>query len=218
MRFRWLALPLIGIAGCTALPSPELVQAVVCEEADDPLTLAAECLGRGEESAAAGHFETYVRDHPDQVMFRIHLSDLLFKLHRLAEARSHYERFIGDAQDSTGPPKSRLIHCHTKLMEIAQLTDDRFGELFHRGVGLLLLTREETADEEVGEEILCRAIKALREAADEHPADPRVHVYLAEAYERSGNRRAAEISRAAARNNATPYRMTPNESRTVAGP
>src|SRR5437660_4685968 len=95
--------------GCAALPAPQPVPDV--QPDDDPLTLAAECLARGDEPAAATHFETYIRRHPEQLIFRVHLADLLFKLQRLNEAKVQYERFIADAQDATGAPRDRLVHC-----------------------------------------------------------------------------------------------------------
>ena len=88
-------------------------------------------------------------------------------------------------------------------MEIAQRSNDRFGELFHRGVGLLLLAREQErqtpadADPAFAEEMLCKALLALREAKELKPPDARTRAYLAEAYDRCGNRRAAEAERAA---------------------
>lgn len=219
MRVRWFALGLILTFGCTSLPVPVPSETPTTNEKPeaavelDPLTLAADCLARGDEPAAANHFEAYVCRNPDQLMFRVHLADLLFKIHRADDARHHYERFIADAQDSTGTPQSRLVHCHTRLMEIAQEADDRFAELFHRGVGLAILTRQESDDPETREEILCKAITTLVEAKNLRPSDPRVCVYLAEAHERAGNRRAADAARAAARNKLTPQGLTSNELR-----
>ena len=218
---RWCVPALLLMLGCASLPAPvresaEAPPVALPEDTDDPLTLAAECLARGDEPSAAKQFEIHVRKHPEQVMFRMHLADLLMKIHRVQEAQQHYERFIADVQDSTGSPKSHLVHCHTRLMEVAQLTDDHFAELLHRGIGLTLLTRQETDDSETREGILCKAIKTLLEAKERRPRDARVHVYLAEAYERAGNRRAAEVSRATARNLVMPGALTPHESRGLA--
>jgi len=198
-----LALGLCFAIGCVSLPDP--LPAAIAEPAgDDPLTLAADCLARGDEPAAAGHFERYVRSHPDQLAFRVHLADLYLKLGRDAEAKCHFERFAGDAPGAAAGVQSHLVHCHTKLMEIAQGTDDRFGEVSNRGIGLLVLVRHGIDDADTREEILCRAIAALREAKDERPKDARIHLHLAEAHDRAGHRREAEVARAAAMNLALP--------------
>jgi tetratricopeptide (TPR) repeat protein len=230
---RAAGLCLCFLLGCTALPAPvhQPAQPGVVEsvapaespqappgEADDPLTVAAESLARGDQAEAARHFELYVKQHPEQVMFRLHLADLLFNMHRLEDAQAHYERFIADAESSTGPPRKHLVHCHTRLMEIARINDDRFAELLHRGIGLVRLTRQAIEDPEISEEILCQAIRALKEAQQERPTDPRVHVYLAEAFERAGNRRAAEVCRGAARNFALPGLLTAKEAHDLAAP
>ncbi|HXD87569.1 MAG TPA: hypothetical protein VN641_13815 [Urbifossiella sp.] len=211
-----MRIPLLAIAllapGCVSLPTPSDV-----DDADESLTLAGEAMARGDDATAATHFEIYVGQHPDQLMFRLHLADLQFKLQHLPEARYHYERFIAGAQSAPGSPKSHLVHCRTRLMEIAQQSDDHYGELLHRGIGLVLLTRvsreaESAEPRAPREEILCTAIQALREAARLKVHDPRVQLYLAEAYDRSGNRSAAATARAAARNNALPGDLTPTEA------
>ena len=226
MRVRWVAVSLIAAAGCFGMPPPmpesgppvrdqsPPAAAGGLDEPDDPLTLAAECLGRGDQPAAATHLATYVRGHPDQIVFRAHLAELLLKLDRDAEAKAQFERFVADAQDATGPPRGHLVLCHTRLMEIGQRADDRFAELFHRGVGLLLLVND--ADDDTREEILCQALKALTEAKELRPSDPRVHFYLADAHDRAGNRRGAAAERAAVRNLAAPGALTPSESRRLA--
>jgi hypothetical protein len=168
----------------------------------DSLTLAAECLERGDRARAAVHLEDYVCRHPDQWMFRVQLAEMLLALGRDAMARAHFERFIADAPSSTGPVRGQIINAHTRLMEIAQRAGDRFGELLHRGVGLLLLARtqeklpEADADPAFAEEMLCKALLALREAKELRPSDARTRGYLADALERCGNRRAAEAERA----------------------
>ncbi len=170
----------------------------------DPLTLAAERLEAGDRSAACVYLEAYVHAHPDQLMFRAHLAELLLQLDRPAEARRHFERFVADARNATGTPRTHLVHCHTRLMEIGQRAGDRFAEVYHRGAGLLLLLKEQdkdpaARDDELCEEVLCRAMAALVEAKELRPADARVRLYLADVYDRAGNRRAADVERAAAR-------------------
>lgn len=206
----WLFVGVLASAGCHTLlgpPPPELAP-----PDDDALTLAAECLQRGEKQAAAIHLEAHVRRHPDQPMFRAHLAELLWKLDRGADARAHFERFVADAQDGAGPVRGHLVHCHTRLMEIARDDGDRYAEAFHRGAGLLRLAEQGAA----GEEVLCQAVKALIEARDLRPGDPRPLAYLALAHARAGNPRAAQVARAAARNAPMSASLTPAERRGLA--
>ena len=189
-------------------------------EPADPLTLVAKCLEQGDHATAATHLGSYVRAHPEQLMFRAHLAEMLLRAGNDTEAAAQFERFVADAQGATGPPKAHLVHCHTRLMEIAGRGGDRFGESFHRGVGLLLLVAEQdrASDRDDGfcEEMLCKAIRALTAAVELRPTDARVQVYLADAYERSGNRRGADVARTAARNLNAPSALTPGESRRLA--
>jgi len=181
------------------------VRPVAAAESSEPdtLTLAAESLERGDRAGAAGHLETYVVRHPEQVMFRMQLAEMLFQLDRVFPAKAHYERFIADAARLTGPARNHLITAHTRLLELAQRAGDEFGEQFHRGAGLLLLAQEqekqEDADPAFCEEMLCKSLKALGEARDLKPTDRGTRLALAAAYERLGNPRAAEAERIAAR-------------------
>lgn len=224
----WFAVGLVAVIGCAAVrsgavpdtePAPPHVAATPDPppELDDPLTLVAGCLERGDTPAACGHLGRYVRAHPEQAMFRLHLAELLLKADRPEEARIHFERFAADAQDTTGPARAQLVHCHTRLVGIAQGTNDRFGELFHRGVGLLLVVEQQDSaadrDEELCEGVLCKALKALQEAKELRPSDPRVRFYLAEVLARTGNPRGADAERAAARNLALPDSLTSWEYR-----
>jgi tetratricopeptide (TPR) repeat protein len=185
------------------------------ESEPDTLTLVAECLERGDCAKAAIHLEAYLCRHTDQLLFRAQLAELLIRAGRDDTAKAHYERFIAEAQTTTGPLCDHLVAAHTRLMEIAQRNDDHFAELFHRGAGLLLLVKqhEKSADADAGfgEEMLCKAMKALAEAKKLNPNDARARVYLAEAYERSGNRRAACAERAGTRLVATPGQLTNRE-------
>ena len=213
MRVRWLAVGAVGVVGCQTLltPTPRDPVEVVADAEPDHLTPAADALGRGDRSAAAVHLAAHVRRHPDQLMFRAQLAELLFTLDRAAEAKAEFERFAADAQSAGGPVRKHLVHCHTRLMELAGRADDRFAERFHRGVGLARLAAD-LGDDEAAEEVVCQALRALTEARGLRPADPRVHLYLADAYDLTGNRRAAEVSRATARDRAGPGSLTAAEA------
>jgi hypothetical protein len=189
------------------------------ERATDPLTLVAESLERGDKIAAANHLETYVRRHPEQCMFRLQLAELLLQINDDARAKVHFEQFVARAQ--TGPESVRkyLVHAHTRLMEIAQRENDPLAELFHRGVGLLILVQEQDRspdrEEDLYEEMLCQSLRALNEAKERKPGDLRVRVYLAEVYERMGNHRAAANERTAACNGIVPGELAPGEQALV---
>ena len=211
MRLLWFAVGVLALFGCgvTRMTLPdesELPREAkpLSEAASEPdtLTLAAECLERGDHASAAVHLELYVCRHPEQVMFRWQLAEMLVRVGHDDTAKVHYERFLADAAAATGPARTYLITAHTRLMEMAQRQDDRFAELVHRGVGLLLLAKEQDKltdrDPAFGEELLCKAMKALVEAKELHPSEARVHAFLAEVYESQGNQRAAEVEREAA--------------------
>ncbi len=182
---------------------------------DDPLTLAAECLQRDDLRGAALHLDAYVREHPDQSLFRLQLAELYLRSEQPAEAKFHYERFTTDAQDGPAALRPHLVTAHIKLMEIAQGRNDRFGELFHRGVGLLLLVKQmdglKDRDEGFCEEMLCKSLKALADAKELKPSDPRVRVYLAEAHARAGNPHAANAERTGAKTRIMSGELTASE-------
>jgi hypothetical protein len=184
---------------------------------DDPLTAVAQCLEREDYRGAAVHLHGYVRAHPDQLMFRFQLADFCLRGGMPAEAKFHYERFVAEAQSGPATLRPHLVTAHTKLMEIAQHRNDRFGELFHRGVGLLLLVKQMDAtpdrDDPFCEEMLCKSLRALSEAKELKPGDPRVRLYLAEVLERTGNKRAAGAERSATRTSVTSGELTASERR-----
>jgi len=162
----------------------------------DSLTLAAECLDRGDDAGAVPHLKEHVRAHPDALVLRLHLAEVLRKIGRTDEARSQFERFVSDAQTADGPAATKLVHAHTRLMELA---DDEYGEHLHRGIGLVLLVRKWTADPErrdavASEQTLAKAAKALKVAIELRPRDPRANLYLAEAFEGLGQPSAARTA------------------------
>jgi hypothetical protein len=173
---------------------------------EDPLVLVAQCLERDDFRGATTHLETYVRAHPDQPLFRLQLAELYLRCERPAEARFHYEGFAADAR---GVPAlvPHLVTGHIRLMELAQRSGDKFGELYHRGAGLLLLvTAQDSAKDRDAlfcEEMLCKALRALTDAKELKPNDPRARASLAEALDRVGSRRAASAEREAARASVT---------------
>lgn len=203
----------VGAAGCFAPfswpaerrpdESMSAVAAAVAVETDH-LAKAADCLDRGDDDGALPHLTAHVSAHPDAVMVRAYLAELLVRVGRPADARPEFERVVADAQRETGPARGHLAHCHTRLMEIASAESDGYAEHLHRGIGLLMLVKKWNADPECGdavasEQTLAKAAKALRAAADERPGDVRANLYLAEVYDRLAQPAAARAARRAAK-------------------
>jgi hypothetical protein len=170
--------------------------------------------------AAAAHLERHVGGHPDQVVFRAQLADLLARLDRLPEAQAHLEAAAAYAQDGSPAARRELVHYHTRLMEIARLRDDVYAEHLHRGIGLYLVGRR-MADKDAGEaeRLLCKAAAALKEAQAACPGDARPAWYLYRVWSQLDQPRPADraLRKAIA---AAPFsRLTPAESRelTMAG-
>jgi tetratricopeptide (TPR) repeat protein len=180
------------------------------------LSLAAACLEKGEDSAAAEHMGDYLRRQPDHLAVRVHYADLLHRLGKPGEAREQYERFIADARDRPPLAEEHLVHCHSRLMEIAECLGDEYAEHLHRGIGLYLLARqrEALADHEGGmsaEGILCRAAGELTLANRGRPDEARPCWYLSAVWtELAQQRLAARWLRAA--EEAAPFSyLTPGE-------
>jgi hypothetical protein len=197
-------------------PKPELIPETVIPS--DALSLAADCLERGEDAAAASHLEKHVRAHPDQVVFRAQLADLLIRIDRLTEAQVHYEAATACAQD--GPPAARreLVHYHTRLMELARRREDAFAEHLHQGIGLYLVGTRLASDGDAGdvERLMCKAAAALKEAQNARPGDARPAWYLYRVWSHLDQPRPADRALRQAVANAPFSQLTPSESRELA--
>jgi tetratricopeptide (TPR) repeat protein len=167
---------------------PELVR--------NHLSLAAAYLERGDPEAACPHLGCYVAACPDHLAMRAHYAELLLRLRQLPTARAEYEHFVAQMQDQGKPAYAQLIHCHSRLMEIAEATDDVYGEHLHRGIGLYLLACEREALTDLGDELpaegmYCKAAGELSLARLERPTDARPCWYLHEVWAHLGQRQPA---------------------------
>jgi hypothetical protein len=156
--------------------------------------------------------------HPEQPLYRLQLAELYLRSNYPFNAKFHYEEFVALAQESPALQPHRVT-AHIRLMEMAQRSGDRFAELFHRGVGLLLLVKQmdgmKDRDEMFCEEMLCKSLRALTDAKELQPTDPRVRVYLAEVHARAGNRSGAKAERAAVKSSVTSGELTATERKPV---
>ena len=204
-------------------PPPAVRQAAHVTTEDPPatpdaLSLAADCLDRGDDAAAVPHLERHVGQHPDQVLFRAQLAELLARLDRLPEAQAHYEAALAHAQ--AGPPAARkqLVRYHTRLMEIAKQRSDGYAEHLHRGVGLFLVAERLGDDGDPGdvERVLCKAAAALKEAQAARPDDARACWYLYRVWAKLDQPRPADRALRQALAAAPFSRLTPAEASELA--
>jgi tetratricopeptide (TPR) repeat protein len=179
------------------------------------LSLAAAFLERGDSEAACLHLERYLSAHPENLAVRSHYAELLRKQHRLPEARAEYERFDTEAQELGESAVGHLVHCHSRLMEIAEEEEDEYAEHLHRGIGLYHLACERsaqpTAERQTVESLLCKAAGELTMAGMERPDEARPKLYLYEVWTRLAQRQPALRCLRAA-DDAAPFSfLTPHE-------
>jgi len=161
------------------------------------LSLAAARLELGDEAGACPHLGRYVEAKPTEAAVRGHYAELLFRLKRYREAREQFERFVVDAQELGEAPAKELLHCHARLVEVAEWEDEAYAEHLHRGIGLLLLARAraELSDVEkdpVQESLLCKAAGELTLALQARREEARPCWYLHEVWSALGQRSLAD--------------------------
>jgi Tfp pilus assembly protein PilF len=184
----------------------------------DSISLAADCLARGDDAGAACHLTTHVIAHPDQIVFRAQLAELLARLDRLPEAQSQFESAVAHAQEGSAAARGRLVHFHTRLMEIARQRGDQYREDLHRGIGLYLIAAHLANQGQSGdtERLLFKATGALKEAQQHRPDDARTAWYLYRVWSQLDQPRPAERALRKAAGNAIGSDLTPAESRELA--
>src|SRR5215212_4692323 len=128
-RLAWVVLASLGAAPAAepALPPPSQLNA---DDPCDDLALAAACLDRGEDAAAAGHLSRHLTAHPDRPSVRFSLAEVHWRRDRLADAGVEYDRFVRDV-----PPRPatvhRLVQAHTRLVAVAAQAGDAYSEHLH---------------------------------------------------------------------------------------
>jgi tetratricopeptide (TPR) repeat protein len=160
------------------------------------LSLAAAYLDCDRLDAACIQLATYLHYHPEQFMIRAHFAELLLKLERFFEARDEFERFADDCPTLDGNDLKQMIHCHSRLMEIAETIDDEYAQHLHRGIGLYLLAKHRAKagsahDELPPEGLLCKAAAELTQARLRQPDQARPSWYLYQVWSRLGRHQTA---------------------------
>jgi hypothetical protein len=181
------------------------------------LSLAVAYLEKENTHRACEHLAVYVAAHPGEALVRSRYAELLLRSNKLAEARVQFERFIEDAQQQRAALARELIHCHGRLVEIAEACADDYSEHLHRGIGLFLLARKRFDLPEEGElpaeGLLCKAAAELTLArlARQEEARPCWYLYLV--WAALGQRQPALCRLRLAQEYATFTYLTPAEQR-----
>ena len=181
------------------------------------LSLAAACLDKGDDEGAAPHFAHYLAAKPDHYAIRAHYAELLLRLREVHAARLQYERFDADVQEHADLAPQELVHCHSRLMEIAEQEDDDYAAHLHRGIGLYLLAGQQALlpddDGYSPESLLCKAAGELTLARRERPEEARPCWYLYAVWSRLAQRQPAARWLRAAETAAAYSYLTPAERR-----
>jgi tetratricopeptide (TPR) repeat protein len=160
------------------------------------LSLAAAYLEKKNTVSACSHLGKYLEANPEQRTLRSSYAELLVRLHRLPEAFAQYERCIADAQHQGTTALEDQIHCHSRLVDLAESADEEYVEHLHRGIALLLLARKrvqlpESDGDMPAEGLLCKAAAELTLARIERPQEARPSWYLFEVWSNLGQQQPA---------------------------
>lgn len=183
------------------------------------LSLAAAYLAQGQEKEAAEQLDRYLKARPEHYVVRGQYAELLLRLDRLGPAREQFERFEADIQDHETLARQHLVHCHTRLMAIAQRIEDDYALHLHRGIALYWLARERgslpaaSGEELSSESLLCQSAGELVQARQRRPKEARPCWYLHEVWTQLGKRQPATRWLRAAEEAAPFTYLTPAEKR-----
>jgi hypothetical protein len=185
------AAPQVAKVEWTDAPAEQAPQAEA-DPARSHLSEAASCLEKGDEEHACPHLARYLAAHPEHLVVRGHYAEVLMRLQRWQEARSEYERCAADAQALGEGGLRQQVHCHSRLMEIAEAQEEEYDEHLHRGIGLYLLARVQAAgpdeDGQDPQSLLCKAAAELSLAHLERTDQAQPCWYLYQVWTRLGQR------------------------------
>jgi tetratricopeptide (TPR) repeat protein len=161
------------------------------DRVENHLSLAAALLEKGDPAAASPHLARYVAARPENGAVRSYYAELLLRLNQPAAARAEYEQVDAGADPDDEALVPQMIHCHRRLMELAEVAEDAYSLHLHRGIGLYLLARERAAlpdpDGDLPTEgLLCKAAGELAEAQACRPEEARPSWYLYAVWSRLG--------------------------------
>ncbi|QVL31587.1 hypothetical protein KIH39_22510 [Telmatocola sphagniphila] len=200
-------------------PETKLPEAASAERVDH-LMKAAECMEKQAPKEAAEHLRQHIAANPDQIMIRAYLAEMLYKMKQFDEAYWQFDRFTADAQEASGPAHEHLIHCHTRLMEMADEMNEGYAEHLHRGIGLYLLAKKSAksvsdADEHLSEKLFLKATAEFKLAQKLSPTEARPAWYLYLCWTQLGQQEPSNKALKLAAELALTSNLTPSENQNL---
>ena len=201
-RARWLVC--LACLGCHVVPiTPPAPPQSAPTMAPQPqlkashLSMAAARLADGDEAQACAHLSQFVADQPNHRNARLLLAELLFQRGQHAAAREQFEQTIVRVQQEKPADVRHLLHCHNRLLALADVMDDDYESQLQRGISLVLLAqrRGQLGDPDGDlpvEALLCKAAGCLAAAHALRPDEARPCWYLHGVWRRLGQPQAAQ--------------------------
>jgi hypothetical protein len=152
--------------------------------ADDPLLpQASQALERGDHTQACEFLRRYAERHPESKHARAFYAEVLAKLGKTAEARIEFEQAVARLQEDKTVDLALIVHCHGRLLDLADTDGDDYQVRLHRGLGLYWLAQQKRRPDEPDaaaptEAILCKAAMELTIAHALVPEEARPTWYL----------------------------------------
>lgn len=159
------------------------------------LALAAARSKQGDYPAVAKHLDHYLTLNPDHQIAHLYYAECLLAMNETERAKGQYVAFIDWAASHEEEQRSRLIHSHERLAEIADKAGDGYQQKLHAGIAAMLEGLEQQSAED-GEyrarDKLAQAVDLLQAAKREKPLDPEARAPLARVLSALGDEEAAE--------------------------
>jgi tetratricopeptide (TPR) repeat protein len=176
------------------------------------LSLAAALLEQTREEEAVVCLDRYLAAEPTHHAVRAHQADLLLQMGRRLEAQEQYERVVRDTQPDETRYGDQLVHCESRLMDLAAANEDDYGERLHRGMGLYYLAHQACDEGPLTHEgLLFKAAGELGAARLERPDEARPCWYLHLVWKELGQQQPANRWLHAAAEAAPFTSLTPHE-------
>jgi tetratricopeptide (TPR) repeat protein len=184
------------------------------------LSLAAAYLAQGDEPRACDQLRQFLDAQPDHRNARFYYAELLCKLGQATEAREQFEHTIAVCQEEVPVDARHLLHCHGRLLKLAEAADDEYEVCLQRGIGMFWLAQAraklgEPAGDLPVEALLCRAAGSLSAAHELRPEEARPCWYLHRIWQQLAQQHQAQHWLNETQNAATFSTLTPSEQRSL---